>query len=432
MRKIHFFLCSIFLVSFVAAVSAQTQDTVYVLDRGNFLIYVIDPNTNSVTAMVTQNGASPFLSISGIAFTPDLLTGYVTDRSNGTIYVFNTTANASKNNQVTNVIVDSAAAPAGIQVTPNGKSAYVAVGRFGRVDVIDTKTNMVIGQVIPGNFPDIGNPFDVAITPDGSTVYISCGAGSLIFVGDTKTNQIINTIDSGPFLGFFDMRNIVITPDGATVYTGSFGSGLVYAIDTKTQKTIAAITPPVVGSILGLQVTPDGKNLYIADQGNVYVLDTATNTITGSIFVNTKKFPPFAAAFSIGFLSDGLTAYISDTNNALVYVVDTTTLSVTATVSTAGFSAFINPEKLGVLQFGVPIPTRSLGITGTVAQTQVATNQTINVATQQTTMNVNQTQAVGITGVPNTPASNTAPVYVINATDPVTRTVKIQPTWTCH
>jgi YVTN family beta-propeller protein len=65
--------------------------------------------------------------------------------------------------------------------------------------------------------------------------------------------------------------------------------GTVSVIDTASNTV--AVTIPIRGDSqpLGVAVTPDGTNVYVANAGNltVSVIDTASNTVTTTILVGT-------------------------------------------------------------------------------------------------------------------------------------------------
>src|SRR6202035_1910161 len=75
-------------------------------------------------------------------------------------------------------------------------------------------------------------------------------------------------------------------------YISNSGAGTVSVIDTVTNAVIGG--PIAVGSDpIGLAVTPDGGEVYVANNqsDNVTVISTVSNTITDTIFLPGGGYP---------------------------------------------------------------------------------------------------------------------------------------------
>ena len=77
---------------------------------------------------------------------------------------------------------------------------------------------------------------------------------------------------------------VAVTPDGRYVYITNNGSGTVSVIDAVTDKVVGSVSVPA--GPIGVAVTPDGKYAFVtsavfgAFTGNtVSVINTATNTL---------------------------------------------------------------------------------------------------------------------------------------------------------
>jgi len=83
---------------------------------------------------------------------------------------------------------------------------------------------------------------------------------------------------------------------------------------------------------MGVEVTPDGSKVYVANSnvGNVSdtvsVIDTKTNTVTVTVPVGTYP-------FRVAITPDGTRVCVTDIGNNTVSVINTTTNTVTATVN---------------------------------------------------------------------------------------------------
>ena len=136
--------------------------------------------------------------------------------------------------------------PAGVVITPDGSTLYVASCLTDTVNVYDAAT-LAAGPEIPvGEFPD-----NVAITPDGRWVYVSNSDTDDVSVIDTTTNTVADH-DSSASLG---PSGISVTPDGKEVYVTNYFDETVSVVDVATNTIVDTLT---VGQ------GPTGKNVFIS------------------------------------------------------------------------------------------------------------------------------------------------------------------------
>ena len=159
----------------------------------------------------------------------------------------------------------------------------------------------------------------LAFTPDGAYVYTASGnvIPMATFIGTPVTGaRILN-----------DPFSIAITPNGTTGYIVNQGNNTISIIDIATNTFTGnvadphGIIPPQPGSsvlLQGIAITPDGSTAYITAKvdaygfpisayGVVFILDIATNTITGEV-----SDPDFTLndPFPIAITPDGSKAYV--------------------------------------------------------------------------------------------------------------------------
>jgi YVTN family beta-propeller protein len=221
--------------------------------------------------------------------------------------------------------------PRDVTFSADGALVFVANQDDGTVSVIDTSVPAVTGVITVGN-----RPKDIASSPCLTKVYVTnrdAGAISVIDVGAlTETKKIA---------GFDYPREIVISPDGSRAYVGNQGSdnypgpGSIGVIDTASDSLIA--TWPILGSkwIAGLDLSPDGRTLYVADSrgGSVFVLDTNTGQLITTIPTDpmngkswgVEVFPSWA----------GRLAYVSNPESREVVVVNLESNSLVGNIPTA-------------------------------------------------------------------------------------------------
>jgi YVTN family beta-propeller protein len=154
---------------------------------------------------------------------------------------------------------------------------------------------------------------DSATAAVGAKGYIGLFGDSAIGVVDIANRRVIKT------LPVTSPDGLVITPDGKKVYVSSMDSGSVKVIDTATDTLRGSID---VGSKpAGLSVTPDGKLLVVAVGGSneAVLVDTATDTITRHV--------PVALAHASCITQDSHFAYVGSqvTTAPTVVAVDLTT-----------------------------------------------------------------------------------------------------------
>ena len=169
--------------------------------------------------------------------------------------------------------------PHGLVITPNGRWVYVSSDGASTVSVIDTATDKVVENIEVGK-----NPHGLAVTPDGSLVLVAVyDTNSVAFV-DSVTRRVVGSVAIGR------PHNIAMHPNGRVAYVGSQTPGkfslAVVDIPGRAVTTSIALekTPR------GLEVTPDGRYLYLTQAGvdAVVALDTVTNKITAQIAVGVS------------------------------------------------------------------------------------------------------------------------------------------------
>jgi YVTN family beta-propeller protein len=194
------------------------------------------------------------------------------------VYVPNTTSNT-----VSVVDVDSGTVTKTIEVkglpfiaAPLADGSKVYIDNLGTsvsgVSVINTADDSV--KTIKLKFP----PFSIVLSPDQSKLYAvkaSSGLTSGIDIIDTKTDTVIKSyIPGGNTILPIGLQ---ISPDGKTLFL-SYPGGTISAIEAATGKTL--FKPTYFGGVLPawLSLSRDGKLLYVLNfiSGDTIVVDTAS------------------------------------------------------------------------------------------------------------------------------------------------------------
>ncbi len=145
---------------------------------------------------------------------------------------------------------------------------YVANTGSDTVSVIERPTNALLQSIAVGDQPSA-----LAVTPNGDKLYVGI-AGGQVQVVDIALGTVQTTINVGGSSG------IAITPDGARAYVTG---GLIYVIDTATNTVTQSFAPGQDMGAENIVMTPDGSKAYVTANalfgGAIAVLDLSTNTI---------------------------------------------------------------------------------------------------------------------------------------------------------
>jgi YVTN family beta-propeller protein len=214
-----------------------------------------------------------------------------------------------------------------------GYKVYVTNEVGGTLTVIDGTTNAVLDTIPLGK-----RPRGVRVSPDGSTLYIAL-SGSPIGGPNVDESTLPPADKAADAIAVFDIASRAITrritgisdPEQLDVsasgilYIASEDTGQAVVVDSATGKEIAQI--PVGGEPEGVNITPDGKQVWVTSEedSTVTVIDTATNKPLKTIKVGER---PRNTAFS----PDGTRAYVPGEFDHSITVIDRTSLAVTRSV----------------------------------------------------------------------------------------------------
>lgn len=185
--------------------------------------------------------------------------------------------------------------------------------------------------------------------PSGPFAYVTNQSADTVSVIDTPTNSVVATIALPPPLSCTSEcstrqpAGLAVTPDGKFVYVANQGNGTVSVIDTSNNNTVSAtIQMPCdcfPNSPVGVAITPDGKRAYVTNQGGaVHVIDISTNTVTKTIYLGNN---PTAIAIS------GSTAYYTFGTNSVGRISTTTNAVIPPTITVGS-----NPTGVAVTPDG--------------------------------------------------------------------------------
>jgi sugar lactone lactonase YvrE/mono/diheme cytochrome c family protein len=185
------------------------------------------------------------------------------------------------------------------------KVQFVAVGRYGEVELLNPATKKVVRKL--SGFT--GKVNSVAFSPDGGTVYAAGGeAGIVGIVRSWKTS------DGSPLRSFEGHTDaayaLVVSPDGKFIATGAYDQK-IRLWDTSTGKEVALLKGHN-GAVNGLSFRPDGKVLASASADRTVKLWSIPN---GQRLDTLSQ--PTKEQTSVVFSADGKTLFAAGGDNRI-------------------------------------------------------------------------------------------------------------------
>ncbi|KKT60550.1 MAG: hypothetical protein UW54_C0010G0010 [Parcubacteria group bacterium GW2011_GWC1_44_26] len=208
------------------------------IGKSNDEVIVIDPFSDAIVKRIELGQE---LHLSHVALTPDSSYAIVASQEKGIIYKINTTSFAVEKD----VATKQGAGPHGLRISPDGKTAYIA---------------MLSGK-------SMGAAVQTGVTPDGKYALASVYDAKSLAVYDVASSKL-NYIDlpkeaKGPV-------QIYPTPDSRFVYVADQGfyfdqpiGDTVYKIDLQEMKVVQAIKGGSAPH--GVVVSKDGAFVYITN-----------------------------------------------------------------------------------------------------------------------------------------------------------------------
>lgn len=204
------------------------------------------------------------------------------------------------------------AGPHEVAVSPSGKMAVVA--NYGNrqqsghsISVIDVAKKQVIKEIELGEYlrphgMEFINETEVVVTSEVKRVLlrvnITTGAVSEV----AKTDQLTSHM-------------VTYSRDAQKAYVANINSGTVSVIDVKDNKLVQHII--LKPGVEGLSVSPNGKELWVANQK-----ENITSVINTSTLQTIKEFPAQLIAYRVGFLPNGKYAAVSNGSSGNVSIYD--------------------------------------------------------------------------------------------------------------
>ncbi len=213
--------------------------------------------------------------------------------------------------------------PENFDVSLDGKTIYVSNEDASGVSFIDVAAGELTKTIKTGEEPE-----GVKVNLDGKLVYSTNEQDGTVSVIDIAAGKLLKTFKVGR-----RPRNIAFMPDGQHAYVNAENDGGIVLFDPINYKQLQPIQLGTPGEIkpMFLLLSPDASKLYVSTgrAHKVFVVDTATNTATGSFEVGQR---PWGMAFS----PDAKLLFTANGPSNDVSVVDLATQTVTKKIKTTG------------------------------------------------------------------------------------------------
>jgi len=241
-------------------------------------IQVVDRNSGRVLQTITLPAV--FL---GVAFSPDGRSLYVSGGDQDVIYRFDWRGGAA-------TLVDSIALavkakgkdgtryPAGIALSPDGRTLYAVENLADSLAVVDIASRRVVQRLATERYP-----YGVVVGQDG-TVYASAWGGWTVSVFPTRANR---TLGEGARIRVGRHPSaLALNPGGSRLFVASGSTDRISVLDTRTRTVIATLndaTPAGTGegsTPNALALSADGRRLFVAEADNnaISVFDLSAST----------------------------------------------------------------------------------------------------------------------------------------------------------
>ncbi len=219
-----------------------------------------------------------------------------------------------------------------------GPRLLVTNEESGDLTVMDLATRKVTATIPLGK-----RPRGIVVSPDGKTAYVALSgspaappgvdektlpppdrAADGIGVVDLVAGKLLRVLVSGP-----DPEKVALTKDGQFALVTNEDAAMTSFVDIAKGEIVA--TTKVGGEPEGVDTRPDGKVAYVTSEedGEVFVIDLETRAVVTKFAVGPRP-------RSTAFLPDSSEAYVTSENGGTVAVVDAKAHKVRATIKLTG------------------------------------------------------------------------------------------------
>src|SRR5438128_700202 len=387
--------------------AARAAGSVYVTNLGgNVSEFGVGPT--GLLAPLTPATVAAGMGPAGIALSPDGRSAYVSDGGESTVFQFDVNAASGTLSPKTPASVESGGGPihSGIVVTSDGKNAYVTNFNDNSVSQYSIEaTTGLLSAKTPATVASAEHPLDIAVTPDGKSAYVTNTEA------DTVSQYDINPTTGGlspktpaTVAADFGAAGIAVTPDGKSVYVKNAGSISQYdinpttgALSPKSPATVASGSATGSGDKTPIAASPDGKSVYAASGGAVEpsIFQYDVDSSTGKL---TPKSPATAATGSqpenLAITPGGKSLYVTNTCGEYVSQYNVDPLTGALSAKSPG-TVTAGEQPLGIAAGAFPLAHATETTVSCSPSTIVAAHTTTCTATVKDTASSERTTPTG-------------------------------------
>jgi DNA-binding beta-propeller fold protein YncE len=159
--------------------------------------------------------------------------------------------------------------PHEVRISPDGARAYVAAGKT--ITVVDLDERKVRGNFDLGSYA----AHDIRVSRDGKRIWAACAGAKAIVELDADTGKVLASYPTKTDGSWF----VEITPDEQTLVAPNLEGKSVSIIDRATSRVT---TIPFQNSVYGIDVTKDGKEIWVTGR-DVTIIDPRAAKVVATI-----------------------------------------------------------------------------------------------------------------------------------------------------
>jgi len=198
----------------------------------------------------------------GVVYSPDGKSAYASGGGENVVHTFSVRADGTLSPTGDIVIGTSTQNPypAGLSVSPDGKTLYVANNLANTVAIVDVASRTVTATVSVGT-----SPYTTLVDQFNGMVYVSNWGDGTVSELDPQTRTVVSIIAVGNH-----PSAMTLSPHGQLYVADSDSDAVSVVVDKEIRRFSVAptSTAPLSSSPVGLAVSPDGKLLYVANAGD--------------------------------------------------------------------------------------------------------------------------------------------------------------------